>query len=119
MKTYRLDHSHLVLVGSLPALGVRAVSVAVLAVVVVLPEQLVGVRLDLGDRCIEAGNMFFEERCNSLANQGWRHVDEARLVSLFLLGSPSITVELLESWEVEVTWFYFTVLGVGWARGEM
>jgi hypothetical protein len=50
--TYSLDHGHLVLVGSLPAFGVWTVSVAVLAVVVVLPEKLVGVRLDLGDRCI-------------------------------------------------------------------
>lgn len=63
--------------------------------------------------------MFLEKRSDSLANQGWRHVDKTRLVFLFLLGAPSITVELLESWKVEVTGFYFTVFGVRWTRGEM
>lgn len=78
MATYSLDHGHFILIGGLPTLGVRAVSVAVLAVVVVLPEQLVGVRgIDLGDRGVQAGDMFFEEGCDSLANQGVRHVDEA------------------------------------------
>lgn len=63
--------------------------------------------------------MFFEKRCDSLANKGWRHVDEARFVFFFLLGPPSITVELLKSWDVEVTWLYLAVFGVGWTRGEM
>lgn len=119
--TYALDHSHLVLVGGLPTFRVWSVSVAVLAVVLLLPRWLVWVGgLDLGDGGVQARDMFPKEGSNCLADETGRHVDEAGLVLLLLLWPSPVAVEQL----VEFCTFdlrgrlYLTVLGVRWTRRE-
>lgn len=98
MATYTLNHGHLVFVGGFATFRVRAVSVAVLAVEVSLYRKLLlAGGLDFGNRGVEIGDMFFEERCDGLVGQTVWHGDKSRPFVVLLFGAPPVAVLLFEA----------------------
>lgn len=76
-----MDEAHLGLVGSTSTLGIGAVTIAVLAIGILLSNSGIAAGclrkglLGLAEGCIEAGDVLLQEGTDGLTDQFGRHLD--------------------------------------------